>query len=180
MITLNLIPLDKKESLRITQLYVVIKNLIILILIITIIIAIILLIVKALLQNHFNNIVEQTTLTTKYASTFNKGIKKFNQRLDSVVSIQKDFIPWTNFFVDFTSLVPPDLELLSLAIKENRLLINGRAKTRDKLLEFKSNLENSNLFSEVEIPLEDLLKKENVDVNIRTVINLNQLRSYEN
>lgn len=174
MINLNLIPPIKKQEIRLTQIYVIIKNLIILLLFLTIAVAITLLLTKMFLQNHFNNIVAQTTLTPRYANIFNKEFKEFNERLKAVKEIQKDHFYWTNFFVKFSKLMPDGLVLNNLIINNNKILLAGSAKLRDQLLVLKNNLENSELFSNVEIPLENLLKKEQVDFNVKADINLNQ------
>jgi len=64
--------------------------------------------------------------------------------------------------------------LNNLIINNNKILLTGSAKLRDQLLVLKNNLESSELFSNVEIPLENLLKKEGVDFNIKADINLSQ------
>ncbi|MFA6215698.1 MAG: PilN domain-containing protein [Patescibacteria group bacterium] len=180
MITLNLISPEKKQELRLTQLYLVIKNLIILVLLLTIMIGIVLLVTKAILQNYFNDVINETTLTTKYASIFNKELKEFNKQIRSVESIQKNYISWPNFFIDFAKLIPTDVKINDFTINNNKILITGDAKTREKLLEFKGNLEKSNLLSNVAIPLENLLKKVDVVFNVKADINLDKIKNYEN
>lgn len=179
MILLNLLPPTKKKDLRLIQLYTVIKNLIIIVLIFTIVATTILLIIKIVLQNYFNEIVAQTTLTTKTLSVFNKDIKTFNKNLSIVEDIQKNFIPWTNFLVNFTRLVPDNVSIYNLNINKvddttYKIFIYGFAKNRDGLLAFKNNLENSNDLKEISVPLENLLTKEDIKFNIKATINLNQ------
>ncbi len=176
MITLNLISPQKKQELRLTQVYLAIKNLIILILFLATIIAIILLITKVILQNYFNEVVSDTTLTTKYANIFSEDIKKFNQQIKLVDKIQQKYIPWPNFFINFTKLMPDDIGIDSLTINENKILITGLAKTRAKLLELEDNLKKSDLFLEVTVPLENLLRKENISFNIKADLNLNNFK----
>jgi Tfp pilus assembly protein PilN len=180
MIILNLIPPIKKQELRLTQVYKIIKNLIILILFLTIFVAIILLLIKMALENNFNKVVEGSTLTTKYANIFNKDVKEFNQYLTAVDKIQKDYISWRQFLIDFTKLTPQNINIYGINLNDDKILITGQAKNRDDLLLFKNNLENSNLFSGVSIPLENLLKKDNVDFNIKADIRLDKLKNYGN
>ena len=108
-----------------------------------------------------------------------KDIKEFNQKLKTVETIQKDHIAWTNFFIKFSLLVPDDIGIYNLSLNKDKIVITGLAKTRDQLLKFKENLENSSLFSEVVTPLEDLLKKEDVDFHIKANINLVGLKNYD-
>src|SRR3989338_8766534 len=180
MITINLIPTNKKEEIRLSEVDIVIKNLIISLLLFIITVAIILLVSKMILQNTFNRIVADTTLTTRYGNIFSNDIKIFNQRLRAVEKIQKKYIPWTNFIFSFVNLVPEDISIATLNLEaeakneedNNTVTISGTAKTREKLLQFKANLENSALFSSIDIPLENLLKKEGVNFNIKAKFNL--------
>lgn len=178
MIILNLIPPTKKQELRLAQVFKTVKNLIILILFLTIFAAIILLITKIALENNFNKVVEESTLTTKYANIFNKDVKEFNQYLSAVDKIQKDHISWPQFLINFTKLIPQNINIYSININDDKILITGQAKNRDDLLLFKNNLENSDLFAGVTIPLEDLLKKDNVDFNLKADIKLDKLKNY--
>ena len=167
MITLNLIPQSKKDALKLARVYILIKNLTILILILTILVAITLLTTKAALQNYFNNIVSQSTFTTKYANTFVKGIKNFNAQLSAVDSIQKEHIPWTKFLVRFSALVPKNVAIQNLSVNNQKVLIKGLAVSRDQLIELENNLKKDPLFTNVIIPLENLLKRENIDFEVK-------------
>ncbi|MDD2807067.1 MAG: PilN domain-containing protein [Patescibacteria group bacterium] len=180
MIGLNLIPPEKKKEVRLMQLYVGIKNLIISLLLLSIIVAVILLFVKMTLQNNFDKVVAETTLTTKYINTFNNDIKKFNQLLGTVDNIQKNYIPWSTFIAKFSKLIPPNITLQSINIKDSKVLITGRAKTREDLLNLKNNLESSTFFSNSQIPLEDLLKKENINFSLKSDIDFEKIKSNEN
>jgi len=81
MITINLLPPLKKQELRLRGLYVAIKNLMYTVLLLTILSTIVLLATKALLQNHFNQTVAESTLTLKSGKIFNNDIRIFNQQL---------------------------------------------------------------------------------------------------
>ena len=176
MITLNILPPRKKQELQLAEIYIIIKNSIILILFLTIIAAIILLLAKITLQNQFNKIIEQGTLTTKVAKVFNQDIREFNQRLAAVSKIQKDYIDWTKFLIGLTQLIPEDVKVDSITIDGNKILVSGLAKSRTQFLALKDNLENSELFSNVVVPLENLLKKDNVDFDLKADINLDQIK----
>lgn len=175
MISLNLLPKSKKIELGLAQLYVTIKNVIILILIITITVAISLLITKAALQNYFTKVVDQSTLTTQYASSFSQGVKKFNQKLLTVEKIQNDYIAWTKFLIKFAVLVPDDITVQSVEISALKISISGTAKTRASLLLLKENFEQSELFTKVEVPLDNLLKKENINFHLKANVTIKNL-----
>lgn len=181
MITLNLIPTQKKNDLRLANFYIVVKNLIISILIIITTVAIVLLVSKIILQNMFNEIVAQSTLTTRYGNIFSGEIKIFNERLNGVKKIQGEYISWSKFISDFAKLVPTDIIVsnLVLSISEkdgNKIIISGLAKDREKLLNFKDNLEDSSLFDNVNVPLENLLKKEEINFSLKADINKQEIK----
>jgi len=179
MITLNLLSPNKKKELRLMQFYGVAKNLIIFILFITSLVAIVLLLTKMVLQNNFNKIVAENTLTTRYANLFNKDVKEFNQYVRGVGKIQEEYTPWVNFFTHFSQLVPNNIIIYTLNINQDKILITGLGGTRDELLKFKDELEKSELFSKVAIPLDNLLKKDNVDFSIKANISLDRLKNYD-
>lgn len=172
MISLNLIPKDKKAELGLANFFITLKNIIILFLIITILVAISLLAIKAALQNHFNIIVGQSTLTTQFASSFNKGVQQFNRKVAAVKNIQNNYIVWTDFLIEFSKLIPNGTTINSIDVSADKILISGQAKDRQDLLDLEKNLKKSKLFTNVEVPLEDLLKKSDIDFNIKSDVNL--------
>lgn len=175
MISLNLIPKDKKVELGLANFFITLKNIIILFLIITILVAISLLATKAALQNHFNIIVGQSTLTTKFASSFNRGVQQFNKKIAAVENIQNNYIVWTDFLIEFSKLVPDGTTIDSIDVSASQILISGQAKDRQDLLNLEKKLKKTDLFYNVEIPLEDLLKKTNIDFNIKSNVNIKNL-----
>jgi len=177
MITLNLAPPDKKKELRLALLHVMIKNLIILVLFITVVSAIILLAAKATLQNQFNEIVDQTTLTTRNSNVFDREIKSFNNLIDDIRKIQVEHIPWTVFFAELSSLIPANVVLHSLIMNGDNIEMSGFAGTRQDLLNFQSNIENSSFFVSINVPLENLLQRIDITFNIKGKINPNQIRN---
>lgn len=170
MISLNLISPEKKQQFRLEQIYIVIKNLIILLLLVLIIIAIALLFTKASLQNHFSRIVEETTLTTQYANTFGTEVREFNKIIVAVDNVQEEYTDWVSFLDKTAGLVSGNIYLKTITISDNKIVIKGFAATRDELLILKENFENAEIFTDVEMPLEDLLKRNNIEFDIKATI----------
>ena len=176
MIILNLLPPQVKLDRKTRELFVVFKNLIIVMLLITTVAAIILLVARGLLQNHFNRVVAESTLTTRQSNIFSTQLKTFKQRLQAVTDIQEKYIRWSHFIVSFAELIPTDVGITTLRIGEGQpapVTITGVAKTRDQLLELQQRLQQSPIFpSSVVIPLENLLTRENVPFILTTTIDL--------
>ena len=178
MITLNLIPPNKKKELLLTQLYIVIKNLIIFILLISILIAILLLGTKVILQNYFGKFIEETTLVTKYANTFNQDIRQFNGEINALAKIHDDHIDWLAFLADLSAMTPADVALNHVGVEKNKVLVNGTAKTRSVLLEFRDALAKSKILTDVDLPLEYQLKRENIEFSIKATLEPKPLKPY--
>lgn len=176
MITINLLSPVKKQEIHLAALYVMIKNFIISILLLIILVAIILLITKMALQNQFNQVVEQTTLTTKTGQLFNQGIKDFNRALSTVESIQSEYISWADFMATLSDLAPTGINFTNIYLTrtagETKMVLTGFAQNRDQLLVFKEKLEKSGLFTAVTLPLESLLKKDNFPFNIKADVSV--------
>lgn len=175
MITLNLISPAKKQQFKLEQIYIIIKNIIILLLLSSIIIAIALLITKNALQLHFQKIVEQTTLTTQYANTFSAEVRDFNRIINAVSAVQENYTDWNAFLVNFSAITPNGIVIKNLLINETHIIIKGVADTRDSLLNFKNNLEESVIFSNVEIPIDNLLERTNIEFDIKAAVDLDHL-----
>lgn len=176
MITLNLISPALQQELKFKKIYLTLKNALILILLFTIGMAIVLLITKMILQKNFYQIIDQTTLLSKSNLRFISEIRKLNSDLQNISKIQKEYIPWSKVLLDFVTLVPDKVMIneLSFNQSENQLILKGKTKSRDLMLQFKDNLENSSLFSGVELPLSSLLKKEDVDFEFKAKLNLGE------
>ncbi len=179
MITLNLVPPEKKKNLRLINSLLIIKNNLFLLFFVIVIATIILLIGKAAIDEYFAEVVSQSTLITKYARIFNYEIKDFNQKVIAANEIQEKSIPWIYFLSDLSEQIPAGVTIDYLEIKDGKIVINGNANTRNDLLQLKNNLENFSILSNINIPIESLLKKENIDFNLKAAYDSVKLKNYE-
>lgn len=179
MITLNLIPPDKKKNLRLANSLLIIKNNLIVLFFVIVFSTIILLVGKAAIDEHFANVVSQSTLITRFTKIFNYEIKDFNHKVSAADEIQNKTMPWVAFFAEFSKLIPEGVTVEYLEMKDGKIVLNGNAKTRNDLLLLKNNFENFSLFNNVNIPLESLLKKEDIDFNLKANYENEKLKSYE-
>lgn len=178
MITINLLSPNQKKDLKMKRVYVAIKELIILVLLFTLIIAIMLLVSKYVLDNSLARLIERNAYTIQENRDVVNRIDILNSKTDTINKIQKDFKKWSNFFVVFTNLTPNNISYDSVRIKysEASIEINGVAKTRDDLTKLKDNLTNSNIFENINLPLKDLLAKENNNFTITAKIVLDKIK----
>lgn len=68
-----------------------------------------------------------------------------------------------DFLSRFAQLVPDSIKLKSLEVTENKASLLGWAKTREDLINFQSTLKAQDYLRNAEIPLSDLVKKEDIE-----------------
>lgn len=180
MITINLLSPKKKLILERQRIYLIIKNIVAIILIFASSASIILTIAKTILEKNFKEITNQVNLIAKDSQSLNQNIKIFNNNLELIDKIQKEFLPYSQILTELNQIIPPGIVIDSLNLEKNKstngllIKIKGRAELRENFLEFKNKLEAKSQFSQIEYPIANLLEKENV--NFELSFNLN----YEN
>ena len=110
----------------------------------------------------------------KTQNTEEARIGKINDKMEEVYSIQTDYVKWSQVLVDFSALVPEGnrLESVSLDKENQRLSVRGISKRRDDFLKLKKNLEKSNLVTELESPISNLLNQTNINFTLEAKLNL--------
>lgn len=100
-------------------------------------------------------------------SQMNKELAGFiNQRLEYINQIEDKKIYWSEVLEQLTIITPNNIRLVLLETdkkEENKIKIGGNAKTRDDVLLFQKILEQQKKFKEVESPLSNFVKQEDVD-----------------
>lgn len=178
MITINLLSPSQKSELKIKRVYIAIKELIILILLFTLIIAILLLTSKYILDNSLARLIERNAYSIQENRDVVNKINIINSKIEIIGKIQKDFKKWSEFFVMFTNLTPNNISYDSVKIKydDASIEIRGVAKNRDDLTKLKDNMTNSEVFENINLPLKNLLAKENNDFIITAKINMDKVK----
>lgn len=177
MLALNLVSQELKQEIKSRHIYSLLKKMNFIIIIITIIIAIILLVAKIILQNNFNKVVAQTTLVTSSSKKYTDKVRKINSQINSIAKIQKEHIYWSHLLIILSEMSPDDVRFSQLKINKEKktLTIRGHADSRDNLLKLKNNLEKSEIFSDIESPIQNILQKENINFELNTKLNLDAL-----
>lgn len=177
MLDLNLVSQELKQEIKLRHIYKMLKQANYILIIITIFVAVVMLAAKIILQNNFNKIVEQTTLITRDSQGQNSKIREINTRLAFVEKIQNDFTPWSFLFKDLAGYVNGDINFYSIKIdKEKREIdLKGIAKSRRSLLALKAGLGKSDIFSEIDFPMKNILEKTDINFEIKAKINLENI-----
>lgn len=103
----------------------------------------------------------------KYEDKF----KQVNILSETVEKIAAKHLYWQEFLKKLSGATPEGIYISDLSTKDFTVFLVGKAKTRENLLELKNRLESTSCFSNVNVPLSNLVVKENVDFQVDITIN---------
>lgn len=177
MLKLNLVSEGLKKEIKLRRVFGILKKVTCYFFLITIIYSIILLSARYLILNKFDEIVAQTTLITKNTQSYNNRVKEINDQVDFIFEAQSNFIRFSCFLNDLKNFGGQSvkIEQLKFSREKNLIIIRGKSNQRTALLAFKEKLENSGLFQNVDLPLKNLLTKEDIDFEITALVDLSKL-----
>ncbi len=109
-----------------------------------------------------------------------KDIKKINANLDRLNDMQKDYVEWSKFLLDFSYLIPDGnkLDTLNVDYENKSFEILGFSRTRADLLELQKNLENSDIVYDVDYPLSNLLKSRDISFSFKGKIKIDNYQDF--
>jgi hypothetical protein len=170
MLSLNIISPTLKKEIKTKTLYRSVKKLANIIFAVFIIYSFIFLGAKIILQSHFNQLVNINTSLNRGPENYVITVKDINAKIEDIEKIQNESIYWSYLIEKINNLVSEGIIISKIqASSENpTLALKGNANTRDSLLIFKENLERDGIFSNIELPIQSLLSKTNInfDINI--------------
>jgi len=170
MINLNIISQELKKEINTKTIYLSYKNLLAIIFITLVLYTSGYLICLLVLQIHFMETVKDTTLITRGSENYTAQVKQLNSAITSVENIQSEYINWSYLLEFLHQLSDQDINISNINVNKEKEVIslNGMAATRDSLLQLKKKLEESNYFTEINLPIKNLLEKENISFDINT------------
>lgn len=120
------------------------------------------------LQSHFNDLVAQLTIVTNQQTTKNTKMKEINTVLRRVEQIQAEHMSWVPRMADLAQMTPAGIVINNAQLDRNNntYTLSGSALTRDTLLHFEQQLESLPYVEEVQVPLSQLIEKEDIRFTI--------------
>lgn len=97
---------------------------------------------------------------------YEEKFKQTNSLTQTIKKIQAGHFYWQNFFQKLSEIIPDNVYITDLSTKNLDVFLVGKAKARDDLLGFKNKLESEECFESVNVPLSNLVVKEDVDFQI--------------
>ena len=180
-IKLNLIPPNKKEEIgKNRRLKMVIRTEIVLTIVAVVFLAVLLSFRYSLEldlagEEMLNSQIEKADQFEKiknYDNQFNQA----NERIGQIADIDQAQLYWSKIFEKISQLTPAGIEVQTFSTDQDAMVIAGLSDTRDNLIEFKANLEENACFSDVVLPLSNLVDKTDVDFKINFNVKENCLK----
>jgi len=177
MITLNLIPPTQKNIYKNSRLYQLIKEAVMLIFLFTAIISIMLLLSRYFLEEQLADLAQRNAANIRSNEAVNRRITDINTKIITASGIQKNFQPITPLLVAISQAAGNNIAYSQIKFfrQQTLLELTGQAKTRNDLMELKKRLENSPWAKNVDLPLTNLVSKENNNFIIKINVDFDKL-----
>lgn len=106
--------------------------------------------------------------------------KKINEILVNINKISEDQIYWRDALKEFIGVIPANTQIFSMETgPAGKFAITGMAKTRKDLLVFEEKLKNAPGFKNIQLPLENLTKKDDVEFQFKGEFLLDKFKASE-
>ncbi len=181
-IKLNLIPPNKKKELTNIQRLKVVFNAEI---VLTIILIGFFLMLKSFNyvlnfnMNSYEKIVQNRSRTAKQFKELEKydsQFKQINNQISQIYSVEQDQFYWSKMLIRLSELVSSGIKLNSLTTNNYNIVLKGIADNRDDLITFKKQLLNEPELTNVDLPLSNLVDKNNIEFQISFNVKKNYLK----
>jgi Tfp pilus assembly protein PilN len=172
MIRLNLIPENKKEEIR--QAYrfrmvlkwgVELSSILFVFALLLFSINYILLINLRMADQEINSI-KSNNEKYKEMEKYDSEIREINSKVATIEKIAGGQLYWSKFLAKLNEKAIPEIEMTNILTKNYAIFLAGKAKNRDDLLKFKENLEKEECFTDVNLPLSNLVSRAEVDFQL--------------
>jgi len=136
------------------------------------VLAMILLGSQTVLQTYFAELTENVVAVNSEHIEEIREILRVNKLLDQTQNVQKGYIAWTPLIEEVASSTPQGVTLSSFTIDKigQKMTLSGYAQTRDIFLQFQNELRGISFVSDINSPLSDLTKPENIAFNITATL----------
>ena len=114
------------------------------------------------------DLIEKTEKAEQYLKIkdYESQFGEINKKISEIASLKKDQMYWSEIFIKLNNLVFSGISVNSLSTSDYSLSIDGIADTRADLILFKEKLQSEECFSDIQLPLSDLVDKNNIKFKI--------------
>jgi len=179
MLKLNLIAEEAKKTIKYQRLYQFCWQAEIFLLALFLLVgAIIFSAEKVLNANVHQSGLQTAALISASSADYNIKAKELNDRMAAVAQVESGFVPFSKIIGGVYTLIPATTTLSFLGIdnKTSAIEIRGLSPDRDNLRDLETSLKNASWLSGVNVPIEEKLKKININFDIIANFNLTKLK----
>lgn len=171
-ININLLAPKKRERIKRLIVFLFTKNILAWVVITVSIISMVLLWSLIVLIEEFQNLSESTALVNKEYTGYNQEIREINKIINETNKTCGNYEKITPKILEFSKNLPVDIKLNSLNFdfKNKSMEISGISQTRASLLNYQEKLKEISWIDGVNIPTNQLFKKENISFSFVTKI----------
>jgi len=108
---------------------------------------------------------------------YENSFGEINIKINDILKLQKGHNNWAGIFYKLNNAIPENVYLSDLATVDYKISIAGKAKTREDFLKFQEKIKSEECFSDVGVPLSNLVSKENVGFQIDFKVKKDCLKS---
>ena len=172
MITLNIVPQELKNEIQFNGIYGSIKNFMQTLTIVLILFAVSLLVIKLVMQEKLVATVNETAVIVKNTENFSSRARDINNRVGMIEKIQGDAVSWSYLVELLAKKLNDDISFSRVILNKNAasITIFGHADSRDGLLSFKQMLEETPALSDINLPIRNILEKNDINFEISAKI----------
>ena len=169
MLTLNIIPEDIKKENKIKSIYRSLQKLMILVISLLLVYVFVLQGGKLILQEHYANTIDETTLLSKNTENYSMQVNAINSQINYMESIHVLSVPWTYLLEFLSNNSPAGIKVSKLHFNKtsNTFLLTGNSKTKQEITDFIKILEDSGYFSDITSPQNNFWQKNDVSFEIK-------------
>lgn len=170
MIKLNLIPPAKKEELkkmeRLSQIFKWETELVGIFIVFIAMLASTSFILQVTAGSGKPVILSDNNEQYKEIEKYDSESKDMSKIISQIDRIQKGQLSWYKFFEKINNQFSNSIEMKKIETSDYSVLLTGKAKNRDSLIAFKENMEKEDCFSDVNLPLSNLVAQTDVEFQI--------------
>lgn len=168
LLRLNIIPEEYETRFRVRRIYITARQLMMILIIYMLLLASLLLLARFILQREFTRIVNETSLVTADNRALERKVDTLNDFVKSISVVQNKHIAWTPIMLNVSEATPPGVILNNIVFdSEKNGTISGTANTRNDLLTLRDNLNTISAFTDINLPITDLVTSQNLTFNLK-------------
>ncbi len=168
MLKLNILSQKTKKEIKLLNIYKHLKRLNFFIFSFLLIYIFIFQTAKIILQKYSTDSYNTNLAINRDNEEYINKVKEVNEKIIKAQNIQKNFVNWSQFLLNISNITPPGISFSKITTDKNNdnFILMGKSESRNELLNFKQKLEELDYIETIELPINNLLQKEDINFTI--------------